>query len=83
MRSPQGLAPAFSPRPDLVPSGRPRTGTRAPAYELTGDTHFVIAPHPDHDGRLWAHRRRLGPRLQARARAGRAHGGLAHGRRGP
>jgi sarcosine oxidase len=22
-------------------------------YELTADTHFLIAPHPDDDGRVW------------------------------
>ena len=22
-------------------------------YELTADTRFLIAPHPDHDGRVW------------------------------
>jgi glycine/D-amino acid oxidase-like deaminating enzyme len=22
-------------------------------YSLTGDTHFIAAPHPEHDGRVW------------------------------
>jgi glycine/D-amino acid oxidase-like deaminating enzyme len=31
----------------------PIVGTRVCQYELTADTHFLIAPHPDHDGRVW------------------------------
>jgi sarcosine oxidase len=31
----------------------PLVGTRVCQYELTADTHFLIAPHPDHDGRVW------------------------------
>jgi glycine/D-amino acid oxidase-like deaminating enzyme len=28
-------------------------GTRTSQYELTPDTNFVIAPHPEHGGRVW------------------------------
>jgi glycine/D-amino acid oxidase-like deaminating enzyme len=31
----------------------PLVGTRVCQYELTGDTRFLIAPHPDHAGRVW------------------------------
>jgi sarcosine oxidase len=31
----------------------PLVGTRVCHYELTADTRFVIAPHPEHDGRVW------------------------------
>ena len=31
----------------------PLVGTRTCQYELTPDTHFIAAPHPDHDGRVW------------------------------
>ena len=31
----------------------PLVGHRTCQYELTADTHFVIAPHPDHDRRVW------------------------------
>jgi len=31
----------------------PLVGTRVCQYELTADTRFLIAPHPDHDGRVW------------------------------
>jgi sarcosine oxidase len=31
----------------------PLVGTRVCQYELTADTHFLIAPHPDHGGRVW------------------------------
>ena len=31
----------------------PVVGTRTCQYELTPDTHFIVAPHPDHDGRVW------------------------------
>jgi glycine/D-amino acid oxidase-like deaminating enzyme len=33
--------------------GAPLVGHRACQYELTADTQFVIAPHPEHDGRVW------------------------------
>ena len=50
----------------------------APAchYSLTPDSNFLFARHPGRAGRLAA-RRRVGPRLQARARGGRARGGRA------
>ena len=44
-RAPAYLAERF---PALA--GAPLVGRRACQYELTADTHFVIAPHPDHDG---------------------------------
>jgi sarcosine oxidase len=31
----------------------PLVGTRTCQYELTADTGFVVAPHPDHGGRVW------------------------------
>lgn len=31
----------------------PLVGTRTCQYELTADTHFLIAPHPEHHGRVW------------------------------
>ena len=31
----------------------PLVGTRVCQYELTPDTRFVVAPHPEHDGRVW------------------------------
>jgi glycine/D-amino acid oxidase-like deaminating enzyme len=31
----------------------PLVGTRTCQYELTTDTHFLIAPHPEHDERVW------------------------------
>jgi glycine/D-amino acid oxidase-like deaminating enzyme len=31
----------------------PLVGHRACQYEITADSNFVIAPHPDHDGRVW------------------------------
>jgi sarcosine oxidase len=34
-------------------AGAPLVGHRACQYELTADTQFVIAPHPDHGGRVW------------------------------
>ncbi len=34
-------------------AGAPLTGGRVCQYELTADTRFIIAPHPEHDGRVW------------------------------
>jgi glycine/D-amino acid oxidase-like deaminating enzyme len=31
----------------------PLVGTRVCQYELTPDSAFLAAPHPDHDGRVW------------------------------
>jgi len=31
----------------------PLVGTRVCQYELTADTRFLGAPHPEHDGRVW------------------------------
>jgi sarcosine oxidase len=31
----------------------PLVGTRTCQYELTPDTGFVVAPHPEHGGRVW------------------------------
>jgi glycine/D-amino acid oxidase-like deaminating enzyme len=31
----------------------PLVGHRACQYEITADSNFLIAPHPDHDGRVW------------------------------
>ena len=53
--------------PALPGSGRRPLPVRARSchYSLTSDTHFIAAPHPEHDTGLDS-RRRLGPRLQAR-----------------
>ena len=40
-------------------------------YELSADSNFIAARHPELE-RTWIARRRLGPRLQARPRARRA-----------
>ena len=58
----------------------PLSGSKCCRYELTPDAHFVAAPHPGAPVRLAA-RRRLGPRLQARPRDGRARRRGARGRR--
>jgi sarcosine oxidase len=34
-------------------AGAPLVGTRVCQYELTADTRFLVAPHPEHDGRVW------------------------------
>src|SRR3954462_9938834 len=34
-------------------AGAPLAFTRTCQYELTQDTRFLLAPHPDHDGRVW------------------------------
>jgi sarcosine oxidase len=34
-------------------AGAPLVGTRVCQYELTADTHFIVAPHPDHGERVW------------------------------
>jgi glycine/D-amino acid oxidase-like deaminating enzyme len=34
-------------------AGAPLVGTRTCQYELTADTRFVVAPHPDHGDRVW------------------------------
>jgi glycine/D-amino acid oxidase-like deaminating enzyme len=51
----------------------PLVGHRACQYEITGDMHFLVAPHPDHDGRVWlmgggsGHGFKHGPALAERA----------------
>jgi sarcosine oxidase len=53
----------------------PLVGHRACQYELTPDTNFVIAPHPEHDGRVWimgggsGHGFKHGPALAERMEA--------------
>ena len=53
----------------------PLVGHRACQYELTADTHFLIAPHPEHDGRVWlmggasGHGFKHGPALAERMEA--------------
>jgi sarcosine oxidase len=53
----------------------PLIGHRACQYELTPDTHFVIAPHPEHGGRVWlmgggsGHGFKHGPALAERMEA--------------
>src|SRR3954452_23050213 len=34
-------------------AGAPLVGARVCQYELTPDTRFVVAPHPEHGGRVW------------------------------
>lgn len=34
-------------------AGAPIVGSRVCQYELTPDTRFLVAPHPDHAGRVW------------------------------
>ncbi len=34
-------------------AGAPLCGTRVCQYEITPDTRFLAAPHPDHEGRVW------------------------------
>ncbi|WCB91922.1 Monomeric sarcosine oxidase [Baekduia alba] len=34
-------------------AGAPLVGSRVCQYEITPDTWFVAAPHPEHDGRVW------------------------------
>jgi sarcosine oxidase len=53
----------------------PLVGTRVCQYELTADTRFLIAPHPDLDGRVWllgggsGHGFKHGPALAERVEA--------------
>jgi sarcosine oxidase len=50
-------------------------GTRVCQYELTADTHFLIAPHPEHGERVWllgggsGHGFKHGPALAERVEA--------------
>jgi sarcosine oxidase len=51
----------------------PLVGHRACQYEITADSNFLVAPHPDHDGRVWlmgggsGHAFKHGPALAERA----------------
>jgi glycine/D-amino acid oxidase-like deaminating enzyme len=51
----------------------PLVGHRACQYEITADSNFVVAPHPDHNGRVWlmgggsGHAFKHGPALAERA----------------
>jgi len=47
------LARAYLARRFPALADAPLVGHRACQYEITTDLHFVIAPHPDHDGRVW------------------------------
>ena len=53
----------------------PLIGTRVCQYELTADTHFLIAPHPEHGERVWllgggsGHGFKHGPALAERVEA--------------
>ena len=60
-RSPAATSPTASPRSPQAPL----KGSKTCRYELSADSHFIAAPHPEHATRL-ARRRRLRPRLQAR-----------------
>jgi sarcosine oxidase len=56
-------------------AGAPLVGHRACQYEITPDTHFVIAPHPERNGRVWlmgggsGHGFKHGPALAERMEA--------------
>jgi glycine/D-amino acid oxidase-like deaminating enzyme len=53
----------------------PLVGTRVCQYELTPDTRFIVAPHPEHGGRVWivgggsGHAFKHGPVLAERLQA--------------
>jgi glycine/D-amino acid oxidase-like deaminating enzyme len=59
--------------PELA--GAPLVGARVCQYELTADTRFVVAPHPEHGGRVWivgggsGHAFKHGPALAERLEA--------------
>jgi glycine/D-amino acid oxidase-like deaminating enzyme len=56
-------------------AGAPLVGARVCQYELTPDTRFVVAPHPEHGGRVWivgggsGHAFKHGPALAERLEA--------------
>jgi glycine/D-amino acid oxidase-like deaminating enzyme len=56
-------------------AGAPLVGHRACQYELTPDSRFLVAPHPEHDGRVWllgggsGHGFKHGPALAERTEA--------------
>ena len=77
-RTPTPDAPGARPRassparfPDLA--GAPLLESRVCQYENSPDGHFLLDRHPQ-AANVWLARRRLRPRLQARAGAGRARG---------
>jgi glycine/D-amino acid oxidase-like deaminating enzyme len=47
------LARAYTARRFPALAGAPLVGMRTCQYELTADTSFVVAPHPEHGGRVW------------------------------
>ena len=49
----EALARAYLRRRFPALADAPLVGTRTCQYELTGDTRFLLAAHPDHDGRVW------------------------------
>jgi glycine/D-amino acid oxidase-like deaminating enzyme len=56
-------------------AGAPLVGARVCQYELTPDTRFIVAPHPEHGGRVWlvgggsGHAFKHGPALAERLEA--------------
>ena len=75
------LARGYAARRFPALADAPLKGTKTCRYELSPDSQFIAAPHPERRLGL-DRRRRLGPRLQARAGDGRAaRGGLARGGR--
>jgi glycine/D-amino acid oxidase-like deaminating enzyme len=69
------LARAYLARRFPALADAPLVGHRACQYELTADTQFLVAPHPDHDGRVWlmgggsGHGFKHGPALAERMEA--------------
>ena len=78
LESNERLAREYAARRFPALADAPVIGARVCQYTLTGDTHFLVAPHPERAG-LVARRRRLGPRLQARAGARRVRRRLHRG----
>jgi glycine/D-amino acid oxidase-like deaminating enzyme len=46
----EALARGYAVRRFPALADAPIVGTRVCQYDLTGDTHFLVAPHPDRDG---------------------------------
>ena len=75
----EALAREYTARRFPSLAGAPIVGASVCQYDLTPDSHFLVARHPEQP-ELVARGRWLRPRLQARAGAGRVHRRL---RRGP
>src|SRR4051812_3151380 len=62
-------------------AGAPLIGSRVCQYEITPDTWFVVAPHPEHGGRVWLLGGGSGHAFK-HGRVGRARRAVDPGRRG-